>query len=118
MTANDTELHEQTPASDSVASASPSPPSGAPVVLPRQHTAAFTLPDWAPWVVLGGLVTFGVLGGTGLVPLSLPGVVPSKAAAASPGAIVPTQVANTPALSAKAVAREEEKASVLPLVVT
>jgi hypothetical protein len=51
------------------------------------------IPDWAPWVVLGGLTCFGLLGGLGLVPMSF-----AKAKAA-------------PALQANAPAPEHASAS-------
>jgi hypothetical protein len=30
------------------------------------------LPDWSPWAVLGGLLSLGLLGGIGLIPLRVP----------------------------------------------
>jgi PPIC-type peptidyl-prolyl cis-trans isomerase-like protein len=59
------------------------------VELTREGRAAsaspFEVPDWAPLSVLGALVSFGLLGGLGVIPIQLPGLTanPSRSDAAA-----------------------------------
>jgi hypothetical protein len=55
---------------------------------PTSRTAASSqdwLPDWAPWAVLGGLVSLGFLGGLGVLPLDFK----LKPAASAEAAVTP-----------------------------
>ena len=54
------------------------------------------LPDWAPWVMLGGLLSIGLLGGVGIIPVSFN---LTKSAPEVPSA---APVASAPKLSASA----------------
>jgi hypothetical protein len=44
----------------------------------------FELPDWAPPAVVGALVTFGLLGGLGIIPVTLPSGLRQSAGSPSP----------------------------------
>jgi hypothetical protein len=89
-------------------------------------TSGRQIPDWAPWVVLGGLSIIGVLGGLGLVPLSFK----AKVATAQPtlvvlpkGSSAPAQAPELPPLPSDrpkswAEAKSGDKISVWHLVVT
>jgi hypothetical protein len=82
------------------------------------------IPDWAPWVVLGGLTCLGLLGGLGLVPMSFAN---GKAAPAlQANAPAPEHASAGPGAAANpsdrpktwAEAKSGEKISVWHLVVT
>jgi NIMA-interacting peptidyl-prolyl cis-trans isomerase 1 len=85
----------------------------------QARNGASMVPDWAPWTVLGSLVSFGLLGGMGVVPL--PSFGPSAVAAAATTTAPSTsskapgvKLRPTPASSAD----PEEKISVHYLVVS
>ena len=64
------------------------------------------IPEWLPWAVLGGLLVFGLLGGTGIIPIDFnlkKG--PSEAAAAPATAAATTTTAPKPAASVQRLAQ-------------
>lgn len=110
-TSSDIEPREDASAPSSKASV---PPSAVDV-----STSQSWLREWVPWTVLGGLVSFGFLGGLGIVPVSLPVALrPVPAPDASP-ATASTPAITLAAASASASATSNgEKISVSHLVVT
>jgi hypothetical protein len=59
------------------------------------------LPDWAPWATLGGLLSFGLLGGIGVIPISC-NLTKSAPEETAIKAAMPTPSASTPRRSASA----------------
>jgi parvulin-like peptidyl-prolyl isomerase len=85
--------------------------------LAAKHTAAASsndwLPDWAPWAVLGGLVTLGLVGGLGGISApKLERAAPAEGEAEATTTVKPTVAAAAPApIAAASAAQESVEAS-------
>ena len=83
----------------------------------RTATAAQDwLPDWAPWAVLGGLVSLGFLGGLGVLPLDFN--LKPAASAESPATPPPATTEAAAAPSSRAAKDTGEKVSASHLLVS
>ncbi len=116
---SDPKVFEPTP--DSGETSGLSSEGSAPDAPGKRRAGRDAVPDWAPWAVLGGLVSLGLLGGLGVVPL--PGL--SVAASASaPNATAPSaprsgQVrAATSGIPAPSASADSERVAVSHIVVS
>jgi hypothetical protein len=116
----DENIREPAPESDETPGLSSEEP--ARPVHGKRHARRDSVPDWVPWAVLGGLLSLGLLGGLGVIPLPSLAAAPATSAARATLSAAPSGTsalrAAASGLAAPSASADAERVGVSHIVVS